>query len=153
MVEAVGAESSTYAGVPARFEAGTPNIEGAVGLARAIEYLEAAGLERVMQHDQHLTRCARAALRRVPGVRLIGDPAHALGVVSFVLDPVHAHDVSTVLDQAGVAVRAGHHCASLALAHFGVPATLRASFALYNTESDILALENALGTVRELFGP
>jgi cysteine desulfurase/selenocysteine lyase len=153
MVDAVGAENSSYAGPPARFEAGTPNIEGAVGLARAIEYLEAAGLERVMRHDRHLTRVARAALRRVPGLRLIGDPAHALGVVSFVLDPVHPHDVSTVLDQAGVAVRAGHHCASLALAHFGVPATLRASFALYNTESDILALEQALGTVRELFAP
>jgi cysteine desulfurase/selenocysteine lyase len=86
-------------------------------------------------------------------LRLIGDPESALGVVSFVIDDVHAHDVSTIVDQAGVAVRAGHHCASLALAHFGVPATLRASFALYNTRSDVLALERALSAVRELFGP
>jgi cysteine desulfurase / selenocysteine lyase len=153
MVESVGAEHSTYAAVPWRFEAGTPNVEGAVGLARAIEYLEAAGLERVMQHDQQLTRFTRSTLARVPGLRLIGDPESALGVVSFVIDDVHAHDVSTIVDQAGVALRAGHHCASLALAHFGVPATLRASFALYNTRSDILALERALSAVRELFGP
>jgi cysteine desulfurase / selenocysteine lyase len=153
MVDVVAAEGSTYATAPSRFEAGTPNVEGVVGLARAIEYLEVAGVERVMQHDQRLTRYARATLARVPGLRLIGDPASALGVVSFVLDGVHAHDVSTILDQAGVAVRAGHHCASLVLAHFGVPATLRASFGLYNTASDIRALERALGTVREVFGP
>jgi cysteine desulfurase/selenocysteine lyase len=153
MVDQVGGESSSYAGVPARFEAGTPNVEGAVGLRRAIEYLEALGLDRVMRHDRELTRFARATLRRVPGVRLIGEPKIPLGVVSFVIDDVHAHDVSTILDQAGVAVRAGHHCASLAVAHFGVPATLRASFAVYNTEADVLALERALGGVREVFGP
>jgi cysteine desulfurase / selenocysteine lyase len=153
MVDVVGAESSTYAGVPARFEAGTPNVEGAVGLSRAIEYLEAAGLESVMQHDRQLTRYTRTRLARVPGLRLIGDPDDAIGVVSFAIDDVHAHDVSTIVDQAGVAVRAGHHCASLALAHFGVAATLRASFALYNTPSDILALERALSDVRELLGP
>jgi cysteine desulfurase / selenocysteine lyase len=152
MVEAVGAESSTYASVPSRFEAGTPHVEGAVGLARAIEYLEALGLERIMRHDQHLTRFARATLRRVPGLRLIGEPKTPLGVVSFVIDDVHAHDVSTIVDQAGVALRAGHHCASLAVAHFGVPATLRASFAVYNTEADVLALERALAEVREVFG-
>jgi cysteine desulfurase/selenocysteine lyase len=152
MVELVGADGSTYAAAPTRFEAGTPNVEGAIGLARAIEYLQAAGVDRVMHHDQRLTRHARATLARVPGVRLIGDPASAIGVVSFVLEGVHAHDVSTILDQAGVAVRAGHHCASLVLAHFGVQATLRASFGLYNTASDIQALERALGTARELFG-
>jgi cysteine desulfurase / selenocysteine lyase len=152
MVEEVGAQSSTYAGVPARFEAGTPNLEGAIGLARAIQYLEAIGLSRVLQHDQELTAYARAALARTARVRLIGDPASALGVVSFVVEGVHAHDVSTILDQAGVAVRAGHHCASLALQHFQVPATLRASFALYNTRSDVDALVTALAGVQEVFG-
>jgi cysteine desulfurase / selenocysteine lyase len=152
MVEEVGAQSSTYAGVPARFEAGTPNLEGAIGLARAIQYLEAIGLPRVLQHDQELTAYARAALARTARVRLIGDPASALGVVSFVVEGVHAHDVSTILDQAGVAVRAGHHCASLALQHFQVPATLRASFALYNTRSDVDALVTALAGVQEVFG-
>jgi cysteine desulfurase/selenocysteine lyase len=152
MVDSVGAESSSYAGVPWRFEAGTPNVEGAVGLACAIEYLEALGLDRVMQHDEHLTRFARATLRRVPGLTLIGEPKAPIGAVSFVIDEVHAHDVSTILDEAGVALRAGHHCASLAVAHFGVPATLRASFAVYNTEADVLALERALGKVREVFG-
>jgi cysteine desulfurase/selenocysteine lyase len=147
MVEEVGAQSSTFAGVPARFEAGTPNLEGAIGLARAIQYLEAIGLSRVLQHDQEL-----AAFARTARVRLIGDPASALGVVSFVVEGVHAHDVSTVLDQAGVAVRAGHHCASLALQHFQVPATLRASFALYNTRSDVDTLVTALAGVQEVFG-
>jgi cysteine desulfurase/selenocysteine lyase len=153
MVEEVGDERSTYLHPPSRFEPGTPNVEGAVGLTRAIEYLEAAGIERVMQHDEQLTRYARRTLERVPGLRLIGDPERPLGVVSFVFDDVHAHDVSSIVDQAGVAVRAGHHCAALALAHFAVPATLRASFALYNTTSDILALARALSTVREVFGP
>jgi cysteine desulfurase / selenocysteine lyase len=152
MVEHVQAERSTYASAPARFEAGTPNLDGAIGLERALDYLAAIGLDAVRAHDEDLTRHARAALERVPGVRLIGLPAHPIGVVSFVLDHVHAHDVSTILDQAGVAVRAGHHCASLALQHFGVEATLRASFAVYNTRADVDALVLALGKVREVFG-
>jgi cysteine desulfurase/selenocysteine lyase len=152
MVDVVERETSTYAGVPQRFEAGTPNVAGAVGLARAIEYLETIGLARVMAHDQALTRHARAALERVPGLRLIGSPRAAIGVVSFVFDDVHAHDVSTILDQAGVAVRAGHHCATLALEHFGVPATLRASFAVYNTSADVDALVGGLAQVAKVFG-
>lgn len=152
MVESVEAERATYASAPARFEAGTPNLEGAIGLERAIGYLTALGLPAVRAHDEALTRYARAALERVPGVRLIGAPARPIGVVSFVLDEVHAHDASTILDQAGVAVRAGHHCASLALQHFAVGATLRASFAVYNTRADIDALVLALARVREVFG-
>jgi cysteine desulfurase/selenocysteine lyase len=152
MVEDVAAERSSYAAAPARFEAGTPNLEGAIGLEQAIGYLATLGLDAVRAHDEALTRYARAALARVPGVRLIGDPARPIGVVSFVLDEVHAHDVSTILDQAGVAVRAGHHCASLALQHFGVAATLRASFGVYNTPADVDALVLALARVREVFG-
>jgi cysteine desulfurase/selenocysteine lyase len=152
MVESVDAERSIYAAAPARFEAGTPNLEGAIGLECAIAYLTALGLDAVRAHDELLTGYARAALARVPGVRLIGDPARPIGVVSFVVDDVHAHDVSTIVDQAGVAVRAGHHCASLALQHFGVAATLRASFAVYNTRADVDALVLALARVRQVFG-
>jgi cysteine desulfurase/selenocysteine lyase len=152
MVDEVGATSSTYAEVPRRFEAGTPNVEGAVGLASAIEYLEGLDLARVMRHDEALTRYARGALARVPGLRLVGDPQRPLGVVSFVLEGIHAHDASSILDAAGVALRAGHHCASLALDHFGVLATLRASFGVYNARADVDALVTALGRVREVFG-
>jgi cysteine desulfurase / selenocysteine lyase len=152
MVESVEAERSSYAAAPARFEAGTPNLEGAIGLECAIGYLTGLGLDAVRAHDRELTGHARAALARVPGVRLIGDPVSPIGVVSFVLDDVHAHDVSTIIDQAGVAVRAGHHCASLVLQHFGVAATLRASFAVYNTRADIDALVLALAGVRQVFG-
>jgi cysteine desulfurase/selenocysteine lyase len=152
MVESVEAERSSYAAAPARFEAGTPNLEGAIGLECAIGYLTALGLDAVRAHDRELTGHARVALARVPGVRLIGDPVCPIGVVSFVLDDVHAHDVSTIIDQAGVAVRAGHHCASLVLQHFGVAATLRASFAVYNTRADIDALVLALAGVRQVFG-
>lgn len=152
MVESVEAERSIYAAAPARFEAGTPNLEGAIGLECAIAYLTALGLDAVRAHDQQLTGYARAALARVPGVRLIGDPARPIGVVSFVVDDVHAHDVSTIVDQEGVAVRAGHHCASLVLQHFGVAATLRASFAVYNTRADVDALVLALARVRQVFG-
>lgn len=150
MVDEVGVGRSSFAEVPRRFEPGTPNVEGAVGLSRAIEYLEALGLALVMQHDRELTRYARRVLAQVPGLTLLGEPAHPLGVVSFVLEDMHPHDVSTIVDQAGVAVRAGHHCASLAHAHFGVLASLRASFGLYNTRADVDALVAALSRAREV---
>jgi cysteine desulfurase / selenocysteine lyase len=153
MVDRVTPAASTYAAVPRRFEAGTPNVEGAIGLARAIEYVRAAGIERVARHDEALTLYARQRLAAVPGVRLVGVPRSAIGVVSFVMDGVHPHDVSTVVDDAGVAVRAGHHCAQLCMQHFGVQATVRASFALYNTRADIDALCAALARAREIFEP
>jgi cysteine desulfurase/selenocysteine lyase len=153
MVDVVTPESSTYAAAPRRFEAGTPNVEGAIGLTRAIEYLQAAGIGRVTRHDEALTRYARERLAAIPGVQLIGAPSRALGVVSFVLAGVHAHDVSTIADDAGVALRAGHHCAQLAMQHFGVSATVRASFGLYNTRADVDALCVALDRAREIFGP
>lgn len=153
MVDEVAAAASTYAAAPRRFEAGTPNIEGAIGLARAIEYLEAADLGWVARHDEALTGYARERLARLPGVQLIGTPERALGVVSFVMEGVHPHDVSTIVDDAGVAVRAGHHCAQLVMQHFGVPATVRASFGLYNTRADVDVLCAALLGVREIFQP
>ena len=109
-------------------------------------------IDRVMTHELELLRYARQALAAVPGVRLVGGAEPALGVVSFLVEGVHPHDVSTVLDRQGVAVRAGHHCAQPVMRHFGVPATVRASFAVYNTRSDVDALVAGLGRVRELFG-
>ena len=151
MVDEVGAESSTFAPAPQRFEPGTPNVEGAIGLSHAIDYVQAVGLAHIRRHELELTRYARDALSDVPGVRVIGDVKDALGVLSFVLEPIHPHDLSTVLDQSGVAVRAGQHCAALGLAQLGVAATVRASFALYNTRADVDALIAGLRRARRVF--
>jgi len=153
MVEVVAAEHCSFAPVPRKFEAGTPNLAGAAGLGRAIEWLQALGLERIEAHERELLAYARGRLRTFPGVRLVGTAERALGVVSFVLDGVHPHDISTVLDQGGVAVRAGHHCAQPVMRRFAVPATVRASFAAYNTRADVDALLAGLAQVREVFGP
>jgi len=152
MVESVGAEHSSFAPVPRKFEAGTPNLAGAAGLGRAIEWLQALGLGRVEAHERELLAYARGVLGALEGVRLVGTAEQALGVVSFVLEGIHPHDISTVLDQGGVAVRAGHHCAQPVMRRFGVPATVRASFAVYNTRADVDALAAGLTRVREVFG-
>jgi cysteine desulfurase/selenocysteine lyase len=152
MIESVAFERTTYAPLPAKFEAGTPNIAGAVGLAAAIEYLEAVGLERIAAHEQQLLAYASEALREIPGLRLIGTAAERASVLSFVLDCAHAHDVATVLDREGVAVRAGHHCAQPVMQRYGVPATVRASLGLYNTRADVDALVAGLRRVVEVFG-
>jgi cysteine desulfurase/selenocysteine lyase len=153
MVEELSPERVSYRALPGRLEAGTPNLSGALALGRAIEWLEQLGLERVEAHERELLRHARALLAELPGVRLLGGAEPALGVVSFVLEGVHAHDLSTILDHAGIAVRAGHHCAQPVLQRFGVPAALRASFAVYNTRAEIDALVAGLLRARELFGP
>jgi len=151
MVERVGLPRSTYAEIPRRFEAGTPNVAAAAGLSRAIEFVRGTGLERIEQHERGLLAFARGALEAQPGVRVLGPP-DSLGVVSFVLDGIHPHDVATILDQYGVAIRAGHHCAQPLMERFGVNATVRASFAMYNTRADVEALIAGLGHVREVFG-
>lgn len=151
MVVEVGAESSSYADPPRRFEPGTPNLAGAAGLTRAIEYVQSLGLDALRAHDADLVAYARAALGALPYVRLIGDPERALGVVSFVVDGVHPHDASTILDQLGVVVRAGHHCAQLVMQRCGVQATLRASFAAYNDRDDVDALVRGIERAREVF--
>jgi cysteine desulfurase / selenocysteine lyase len=152
MVELVETERSTFSSGPRRFEAGTPNLSAAAGLERAISWLEGVGLDRVLQHELELLRYARGALGAVPGLRLIGGSEPALGVVSFVLEGVHPHDASSILDRSGIALRAGHHCAQPVMRHFGVPATLRASFAVYNTRAEVDALVAGLARVREVFG-
>lgn len=152
MIREVRFEGTTYADIPCKFEAGTPHIAGAIGLAAAIDYLHGVGLEHIVRHEQDLLEYATGQLSRVPGLRIIGTAREKAGMVSFVLDGVHAHDIGTILDRQGVAVRVGHHCAMPIMRRFGVPATARAAFALYNTRSDIDALVDAVYKVKEVFG-
>jgi cysteine desulfurase/selenocysteine lyase len=151
MILSVSFEKTTYAGVPHRFEAGTPDIAGAVGLGAAIDYLESLDLDAVAAHERELLAYATERLREIDGLRIIGNAAHKIAVISFVLDGVHPHDIGTILDQEGIALRTGHHCAQPLMERFGVPATARASFALYNTLSDVDALVAGLRRVREVF--
>jgi len=151
MIRSVTFEETTYAPVPAKFEAGTPNIAGVIGLGAALDYLSALDWSQMAAHEADLLTYASDAVAGVPGVRLIGTAAHKAAVVSFVVDGVHAHDVGTILDQEGVAVRTGHHCTQPVMDFFGVPATARASFAFYNGRDDVDALVEALGRVRQVF--
>lgn len=151
MIESVSFEKTTWARLPHKFEAGTPHIAGGAGLAAAIGYLEAAGVERVEAHEDDLLAYATEAVREIPGLRLIGTAPDKAGLLAFVLDGIHAHDVGTILDREGVAVRAGHHCAQPVMQRFGVPATVRASFGLYNSRADVDALLRGLRTVVEVF--
>jgi cysteine desulfurase/selenocysteine lyase len=152
MIKTVSFEKTTYEDIPHRFEAGTPDIAGVAGLGAAIDYLTELGLESIASYETGLLAYATDALARVPGLRMIGTAPNKVSVLSFVLEGVHPHDVGTILDQHGVAVRTGNHCAMPAIEHFGVPATVRASLALYNTRDDVDALVDALLAVRELFG-
>lgn len=152
MIRSVAFERTTYAEPPQRFEAGTPNIAGAVGLAAAIDYVHAIGLERIAAHEQALLAHGSAALAAIPGLRAIGTAAHKIGVLSFVIDGIHPHDLGTILDTEGVAVRAGHHCTMPLMTRFGIPGTARASLALYNDEADIDALVAAIAKAQDLFG-
>ena len=151
MIRTVGFEGSTWAEPPARFEAGTPNIAGAVALGTAIEYVEQVGFERIAAHEERLLVQATDALQRLPGVRLYGTAAHKSAIVSFTVAGIHPHDLGTVLDAEGVAIRAGHHCAMPVMARFGIPGTARASFALYNDDDDVAALVAGIGHAQRLF--
>jgi cysteine desulfurase/selenocysteine lyase len=152
MVETVRFERTTYAPPPHRFEAGTPFIEGAAGLAAAIDYLTALGLPAVAAWENELLALATARLGEIPGLRILGTARAKAAVLSFTMDGIHPHDLGTLLDDQGVAIRAGHHCAQPVMEHFGVPATARASFALYNTAEEVEALAAALHQARRLFG-
>lgn len=152
MIHTVSFEGSTYAETPQKFEAGTPNIAGAIGMAAAIEYVRDVGLDRIAAHEDLLVRHACEALAEIPGLRFIGEASQRAGIVSFVLDGIHPHDLGTILDMEGVAIRAGHHCAMPLMTRFGLPGTARASFALYNSLADIDALMAALRKARRLFG-
>ncbi len=151
MIESVTFEKTSYAPVPARFEAGTPDIAGAIGLRAAIDYLGTIGLDRISAWEHELLVYANAVLGRIEGLRMIGTAPCKAAVVSFVLDGVHAHDVGTALDQAGIAVRVGHHCAQPVMDIYGVPATVRASFSLYNTKAEVDVLAAAIRETLEIF--
>ena len=152
MVHTVSLEGTTYAPPPHRFEAGTPFIEGAAGLAAAIDYLTALGLPAVAAWEGELLALATGRLLEIPGLRLVGTARRKAAVLSFTMEGIHPHDLGTLLDDQGVAIRAGHHCAQPVMERFGVPATARASFGLYNTPDEVEALAAALLRARELFG-
>jgi len=151
MIRSVTFAKTTYAPIPAKFEAGTPHIEGAIGLGAAIDYLARLDRTAAMAYEADLLAYAEQRLGAIPGVRFVGTAARRAGVLSFVLDGVHAHDVGTIVDQEGVAIRTGHHCTQPVMEFFGVPATARASFAFYNTRADVDALAAAVAKVRALF--
>jgi len=154
MILSVSMERSTWNDLPHKFEAGTPNIAGVIGLGAAIEYLQSLGMERVREHERALTGYALERLRTVPGIILYGpaDPAQRVGVVSFGLHDIHPHDIGQVLDSYGVAIRAGHHCAQPVMQRLGIAATARASFYLYNTPEEVDALADAVGATARFFG-
>jgi cysteine desulfurase/selenocysteine lyase len=151
MILTVSFEGSTWAEPPARFEAGTPNIAGAVALGAAIDYVEQVGLERIAAHEHALLAQATEAMQALPGVRLYGTAAQKSGILSFTVQGIHPHDLGTILDSEGVAIRAGHHCAMPVMTRFRIPGTARASFALYNREEDVAALVAAVRKAQRLF--
>lgn len=152
MIRTVSFERTTYAEAPQRFEAGTPNIAGVVGLAAAIDYVLDIGLDCIAAHESALLDYGTKALQSLDGVRLIGTAAEKAGILSFVVDGIHPHDLGTILDTEGVAIRAGHHCAMPVMTRFGIPGTARASLALYNNRDDIDALVKAIGAAQTMFG-
>lgn len=151
MILSVSFEKTTYNALPYKFEAGTPNIEGVVALAAALDYVSSTGIDAIGVHEQDLLHYATKRLREVDGLRIIGTAAEKASVISFVLEGVHPHDIGTILDQEGVAIRTGHHCAQPLMMRFNVPATCRASFGMYNTREEADALVSGLKKVIEVF--
>ncbi len=152
MIRQVTFQKTEFADIPGRFEAGTPHIAGAYGLSAAIDYLTEIGMEEIAAHEQELLDYATKRLKEINSIRLIGTAKNKAGIVSFELDGVHAHDVGTILDREGIAVRVGHHCAQPLMDRFGITGTVRASFGLYNDKTDVDALLKALGKVWDIFG-
>jgi cysteine desulfurase / selenocysteine lyase len=151
MIATVTLERSTWAPLPAKFEAGTPMIAQVIGLGAALDYVSALGLQAIAAWEHQLLTYATELVTSVGGTRIVGTARDKASVLSFVLDGVHPHDIGAVLDNAGVAIRGGHHCAQPVMQHFGVPATARASFAFYNTKEEIDALGEALHVVKRMF--
>jgi cysteine desulfurase / selenocysteine lyase len=152
MIESVSFEGTTFREPPWRFEAGTPPIAEVIGLGAAIEYVGAIGMENIARHEAELLKIATEKLRKIKGLRIIGTAPHKAAIVSFVMDGIHPHDIGTVLDNEGVAIRAGHHCAQPLMEALGLMASARASFGLYNTLSEVDALERAIRRAKEIFG-
>jgi cysteine desulfurase / selenocysteine lyase len=152
MINAVTFEKTTYQGLPHRFEAGTPHITGAIGLGAAVDYLGQLDLAGMRAHEENLLAHGTDELSHIPGLRLLGGAKRRAGILTFVMDGIHAHDIGTILDQDGVAIRTGHHCAQPLMDRLGVPATARASLALYNTRAEVDALAAALAKARRILG-
>ena len=150
MIRSVSYESATFAEIPRRFEAGTPKLAGAVGLGAALDYVQGLGMDNIQQHSEALTNYAREQLRQVPGIRFIGTGHPASGIVSFLLDGTHPHDLATVLNEAHIALRAGHHCTQPLMHRLGIPGTVRASFGVYNTFAEIDRLRQGLQAAKTL---
>ncbi|MGI9330194.1 MAG: cysteine desulfurase [Gammaproteobacteria bacterium] len=152
MILTVSFTGTTYNELPYRFEAGTPNIAGAIGLGAAIDYLDDVGMAAIAEYEQQLLHWATERVQTIPGLKLVGTAANKAGVISFNVDGIHAHDLGTILDHQGVAIRTGHHCAMPVMEHFGIAGTARASLAFYNTREDIEQLVTALELARQMLG-
>jgi cysteine desulfurase/selenocysteine lyase len=152
MIRSVSFERTQYKEIPYRFEAGTPDIVGVIGLGAAIDYVSAIGVQSIAAYESELLTYAASRVSSIPGVRIIGQARQKASVLSFVVDGAHAHDVGTILDQAGIAIRGGHHCAQPLMERFGLSATARASLGLYSTRAEVDALANGVRKVREIFG-
>ncbi|HLW13332.1 MAG TPA: aminotransferase class V-fold PLP-dependent enzyme, partial [Casimicrobiaceae bacterium] len=151
MIRSVTFEKTEYNDLPYKFEAGTPNIAGAIGMGAALDFVSSIGIGAIAVHELDLLAYATAQVSAIPGLRIIGTAKEKAAIVSFTLDGVHAHDIGTILDHEGVAIRAGHHCAMPVMERFGVAGTARASFALYNTREEVDALVAGIHRVRRMF--
>ncbi len=151
MILSVSFEKTVYNKLPYKFEAGTPHIAGPIGLKAAIDYMQAVGLERIAAHEHELLAYGTELLAEIPGLRMIGTAAQRSSVLSFVIEGIHPHDIGTILDREGIAIRTGHHCAQPVMARYGVPATARASLAMYNSRADVEALARGLKKTIEVF--
>jgi cysteine desulfurase/selenocysteine lyase len=151
MIRTVSFEKTTYNDLPYKFEAGTPNIAGGIGLGAAFDYISQIGIDKIAAYEHELLLYGTEALEQIPGLRLIGTAREKAAVLSFVMEGIHPHDIGTVLDRQGIAVRTGHHCAQPVMDWFQVPATTRASLAFYNTAAEIDALAAGLRKVKEVF--
>jgi cysteine desulfurase / selenocysteine lyase len=151
MISSVSFEKTTYNKLPHKFEAGTPDVAGAIGLGAALEYVNALGIENIAAHEHELLTYATESVAAIADVRVIGTAQEKAGVLSFVMGGVHPHDIGTILDQQGIAIRTGHHCAQPIMQRFGIPATARASFGLYNTKQEVDFLVDGIKKVREVF--
>jgi cysteine desulfurase / selenocysteine lyase len=151
MISSVSFEKTIYNKVPHKFEAGTPDISGPIGLRAALEYLNGLGMENIARHEHELLSYATEQVSAIPGVRLVGTAKEKAGVLSFVMEGIHPHDIGTILDQEGIAIRTGHHCAEPVMTRFGLDGTARASFGIYNTKEEVDALARGLEKVREVF--
>jgi cysteine desulfurase/selenocysteine lyase len=151
MIRSVTFEKTLYNDLPYKFEAGTPNIGGAIGLGVAIDYVTQLGLDNIAAHEHELLVYGTEALLAIPGVKLIGTAKEKAAVISFLIDGIHPHDIGTILDREGIAIRTGHHCAQPVMQRYKIPATARASFALYNTREEVDALVEGIKKVKEVF--